>query len=179
MGTDVARLKGDASPAQLRRTEIPGLYAMGGGLIRAKEAPLTPGQKMPDPLRLPTLRSQIVISRLHPAHPRPSRARPKAGLSRPGLRGCPWKASTHPRFSRPVPTWRIAPVARRTPTLAGGPTGDGSRENFRGGEPPEKPPKKGEALRALAAGGPREKSPRVDRFRPSASAPGTPGPSRG
>ena len=59
-----------------------------------------------------------------------------------------------PALKEVVPTQRIAPVAHRTPTLAGGPTGDGSRRKSRGASPPEKLQKKGGALGALAAGVP-------------------------
>lgn len=67
-----------------------------------------------------------------------SRQGKKRPCHAPGGEGARVAVQPTPALIEVVPTRRVAPVTHRTPTLAGGPMGDGSRRISGGGQaPPE------------------------------------------
>jgi hypothetical protein len=82
--------------------------------------------------------------------PSPEPRQGKASWHVPGCEGARRRVRPIAALKEVVPTQRNAPVAHRTPTLAGGPTGDRQQAEIRG-QAPLTLQKRGGALGALAA----------------------------
>lgn len=86
--------------------------------------------------------------------PSPGSRQAKSGPVMPQAERVPvWVSHTLQRLLKPSTARRIAPVAHRTPSLAGGPTGDGSRRCSGGQSPLTTAEKKGGSPRGSGSSG--------------------------